>query len=316
MGIRHRGLQIIGGGFRVKKILFLAMACLFVFSGAVMAAPTEEKGPVVGDPLLLDASSKTGMLIHLDDFFAEHPLKKGEPARGDEVFQSPRVQVNLVTNKGPLIGLHYHATADEIVYIHKGQGEMYIGGKWVPVKAGDLHVNPRGIVHATRVTGSEPMEVISFFAQPQANGNDKVFVPASFEGNVAGAPTLLDASTKEGLLINLPEFYAQHPRLENSAARGDSVYKSPRAEIVMVQNHGPLIGRHYHKSCEEIVLVYKGQGEMYIDGQWVPVKAGDLHINPRGDWHSTQVRGTADLQVFSLFTQPQENGNDKVFLDK
>jgi len=301
----------------MKKTLLMGLTCMFLFGATAMAAPaaTENAGPSVGNKALLDASSDKGIVVNLDDFYAKHPLKEGEPARGDEVFKSPRVQVSLVTNKGPLIGLHYHATADEIVYVYKGAGEMYIDGKWVPVKAGDLHVNPRGVVHATRVTGDEPMEVIGFFTQPQENGNDKVFM-SNFEGKVVGAATLLDASTKEGLLINLPEFYAEHPLKKGAATRGDSVYKSPRSEIVMVQNHGPLIGRHYHNSCEEIVFVYKGQGEMYVDGKWIPVKAGDLHINPRGLYHATRVTGNEDMQAFSLFAQPQANGNDKVFLDK
>ncbi|MEN6414063.1 MAG: cupin domain-containing protein [Veillonellales bacterium] len=295
----------------MKRIVLLGLVFMFLFTVSAMAAP----GPVVGDQALLDTAFDKGLLISLDDFFANHPIQEGQPARGDEIFKSPRVQISLVTNKGPLIGLHYHATADEIVFVYKGEGEMYIGGKWIPVKAGDIHINPRGVVHATRVTGDEPMEVIGFFTQPQANGNDKVFMSQDFNG-VIGAPTLLDASAKQGLLINLDNFYAEHPLKAGAATRGDSVYKSPRSEVVLVQNHGPLIGRHFHQSCEEIVFVYKGQGEMYIGGEWVPVKAGDIHVNPRGLYHATRVTGNEDLQVFSIFTPPQANGNDKVFLDK
>ena len=295
---------------KVKRIFLLGTLCLLMLTGTVRAAP----GPVVGDKGLLDASADKGLLINLDEFFAAHQPTNAGP-RGDEVFKSPRVQASLVTNQGKLIGLHYHATADEIVYVHKGQGEMFIGGKWIPVKAGDIHVNPRGVVHGTRVTGDEPMEVIGFFTQPQENGNDKVFFPDNFQG-VVGAPSLLDASAKEGLLINLDSFYGEHPLKAGAATRGDSVYKSPRSELVLVQNHGPLIGRHFHKSAEEIDFVYKGQGEMYIDGQWVPVKAGDLHINPRGVYHATRVTGGEDMKVFCLFAPPQAGGNDKVFLDK
>lgn len=296
----------------MKKVLFLGLICMFIFAATAFAAP----GPVVGDKSLLDTSFEKGILVSLDDFYAEHPVKEGDPARGDDVFKSPRVQVSLVTNKGPLIGLHYHATADEIVFVYKGQGEMYIGGQWIPVKAGDIHVNPRGVVHSTRVTGDEPMEVIGFFVRPQENGNDKVFMNNDFEGKVVGAFSLLDTKYDKGLLVNLDEFYASHPIKPGDPTRGDSIYKSPRGEVVLVQNRGPLIGRHYHQSCEEIVFVYKGKGEMYIDGQWVPVKAGDLHVNPRGVYHATRVVGDQDMQVFCIFAQPQANGNDKVFLDK
>ena len=44
-----------------------------------------------------------------------------------------------------------------------------------PVKGGDLHINPRGVYHATRVTG-EDLNVYCIFAPPQAGGNDKTFL--------------------------------------------------------------------------------------------------------------------------------------------
>ena len=39
-------------------------------------------------------------------------------------------------------------------------GEMHINGKWVPVKAGDLHACPRGVAHATRALPGK--ELLSF----------------------------------------------------------------------------------------------------------------------------------------------------------
>jgi mannose-6-phosphate isomerase-like protein (cupin superfamily) len=44
------------------------------------------------------------------------------------------------------------------------------------VKAGDIHVCPRGMAHATRVTGTDEMKVISIFAPPQAGGNDRIML--------------------------------------------------------------------------------------------------------------------------------------------
>ncbi len=297
----------------MKKSLLLTLACLLIIAGSAFAAP----GPVVGDAKLLDTSFDKGIVINLDTFFTEHPLKAGEATRGDTVFKSPRVEIALVTNRGPLIDLHYHATCEETVFVYKGQGEMYIDGQWVPVKAGDLHVNPRGVVHATRVTGDEDMHVVCYFTAPQASGNDKAFIPSprKYEGAGVGAPTLLDTQFKKNFVISLDQFYADHPLKKGEATRGDQVFKSARAEIVLVTNHGPLIGRHYHSSADEIVYVHKGQGEMYIGGEWIPVKGGDLHINPRGVYHATRVTGE-DMQVYSIFAPPQAGGNDKIFLDK
>jgi quercetin dioxygenase-like cupin family protein len=125
---------------------------------------------------LIDSTPAESIVVNLDDFFASHPLKAGDPTRGDRIFESPRCVVTLVTNKGPLIGRHIHASAEEIVFVYKGTGEMYINGKWIPVKAGDLHVCPRGMSHATRVVGPGEMEVISIFAPPQAGGNDRIML--------------------------------------------------------------------------------------------------------------------------------------------
>lgn len=298
----------------MKRSILLTVVFVVLFAMTAMAAP----GPVVGDKALLDTKWDKGFIINLDEFFAANPLAKGEATRGDTVYKSPRVEIALVTNRGPLIDLHYHATCEETVFVYKGQGEMYVDGQWIPVKAGDLHINPRGVVHATRVTGDEDMQVVSFFTAPQASGNDKAFIPnpRDFEGTTVGASTLLDTQYKKGTVIGLDAFYAAHPLAKGQATRGDTVFKSPRTEIVLVTNRGPLIGRHYHSSADEIVYVHSGQGEMYIGGEWVPVKGGDLHVNPRGVFHATRVVGGDDMQVYSIFAPPQANGNDKVFLDK
>ncbi|MDR3559843.1 MAG: cupin domain-containing protein [Negativicutes bacterium] len=299
----------------MKRVLLATLVCLFLLSVSALAA---SPGDVIGDKSLIDTKYDKGMVIGLDEFYASHPLKAGEATRGDVVFESPRCQVVIVTNHGPLIGLHYHQSADEIVYVHKGKGEMYIDGKWIPVKAGDLHFNPRGVIHATRVVGNEDLQVYSIFTPPQAGGNDKMFIDSpqslAVPGDVVGSWSLLDTKFEKGQVVSLPEFYASHPLKAGEATRGDVVFESPRSQIVVVTNHGPLIGLHYHQSAEEIVFVYKGQGEMYIGGKWVPVKAGDLHINPRGVIHATRVVGNEDMQVFSVFCPPQANGNDKVFI--
>jgi len=299
----------------VKRILLATLFCLLVLSASALAA---SPGDVVGDWSLIDTKYEKGMVFSLDQFYASHPLKAGDATRGDVVYESPRCQVVIVINHGPLIGLHYHQSADELVYVHKGAGEMYINGQWIPVKAGDIHFNPRGVIHATRVVGKEDMQVYSIFTPPQAGGNDKIFVPSTdtlaTPGDVVGSSSLIDTKYDKGQVISLPAFYASNVLKAGEATRGDVVFESPRSQLVLVTNRGPLIGLHYHQSADEIVFVYKGKGEMYIDGKWVPVKAGDLHVNPRGVIHATRVVGNEDMLVFSVFAPPQDGGNDKVFI--
>jgi len=144
-------------------------ALALIFSTTVLLAYPMAKN-------LIDSTPAESIVVNLDDFFASHPLPAGAPTRGDKIFESPRCVVTLVTNKGPLIGRHIHTSAEEIVFVYKGTGEMYINGKWIPVKAGDLHVCPRGMAHATRVVGDGQMEVISIFAPPQTGGNDRIML--------------------------------------------------------------------------------------------------------------------------------------------
>jgi mannose-6-phosphate isomerase-like protein (cupin superfamily) len=101
------------------------------------------------------------VLINLAQWFSTHPIKQGELGRSDNVFASPRSSLFIGSNKDTKgIGRHIHVTVDEVVFIYKGEGEMYINGKWVPVKAGDLHVCSRGVAHAIRALPGK--EVLSF----------------------------------------------------------------------------------------------------------------------------------------------------------
>jgi quercetin dioxygenase-like cupin family protein len=154
-------------GFSSLPVVIGALA-LVVSTTALLAYPMAKN--------LIDSTPAESIVVNLDDFYASHPLKAGEPSRNDKIFESPRCVVTLVTNKGPLIGRHIHTSAEEIVFVYKGTGEMYINGKWIPVKAGDLHVCPRGMAHATRVVGEGQMEVISIFAPPQTGGNDRIML--------------------------------------------------------------------------------------------------------------------------------------------
>ncbi|MGA3175262.1 MAG: cupin domain-containing protein [Syntrophorhabdales bacterium] len=153
----------------MKKAMIVGSVFLFFSFGLAAAAPVAKH--------LIDSVPGEAVLIHLDDWFTSHPGKVGD-SRGDMVFQSPRSSVSLTTNKDTKgLGRHLHTTVDEIIYVYKGAGEMYINGKWVPVKAGDFHVCPRGVTHGTRAASGGELIYISIFTPPQPKGgNDRVMV--------------------------------------------------------------------------------------------------------------------------------------------
>jgi quercetin dioxygenase-like cupin family protein len=68
---------------------------------------------------------------------------------------------------------------------------------------------------------------------------------------------------------------------------------------------------------DEIVYIYKGEGELYINGSWVPVKASDLHFCPRGAVPATRALPGKELLIFNIFTPPQPKGaHDRMMLDE
>jgi len=154
----------------MRTILIIGSILLAFLMGQVLAAPTAK--------YLIDATPGEDVLIHLDEWLTNNPIKQGELNRSDNVFLSPRSAVNIASTKDPKgIGRHIHVTVDEIVFIYKGEGEMYINGIWVPVKAGDLHVCPRGVSHATRALPGKELSFFNIFTPPQPKGtHDRMMI--------------------------------------------------------------------------------------------------------------------------------------------
>jgi mannose-6-phosphate isomerase-like protein (cupin superfamily) len=150
----------------MRKIAILGFMFLFLFSGQAMAQPVAKH--------LIDSKPGEAVLISLGEWFPANPLKEGK-VKTNRVYESSRGTINLLVIKDTKIGLHLHTTVDEIVYVYKGSGEMYINGKWVPVKAGDLHVCPRGVAHSTRA-GNEELWAISIFTPPMPEAGDRVTI--------------------------------------------------------------------------------------------------------------------------------------------
>jgi mannose-6-phosphate isomerase-like protein (cupin superfamily) len=120
---------------------------------------------------LIDSNPSVGMLLELAGYYARRQL----PAAGldsEVVFDCPRSQLMIRTAvRGTSIGTHFHSVADEIVVVVGGSGELLINGEWRPVKRGDLHVCPRGVVHDTRALG-EDLQFLSIFTPHLPPGGD------------------------------------------------------------------------------------------------------------------------------------------------
>jgi mannose-6-phosphate isomerase-like protein (cupin superfamily) len=123
------------------------------------------------------AADTTEQIIkHIDEILKENPLKPGEKAQTITFAQDDTISLFVLrATEGVVIKRHFHKTHDETVYVIKGTGQILVNDKWVDLKPGTLHFNPMGKIHSTKVTGNEPLVVISIFT-PAMKELDRHFV--------------------------------------------------------------------------------------------------------------------------------------------
>ena len=67
---------------------------------------------------------------------------------------------------------------------------------------------------------------------------------------------------------------------------------------------GSQVPYHYHNKRESIIIVIRGEATEIIEGEEVPIKAGDvLHI-PAGEKHTTINRSDKDFRYLEFYTCP------------
>jgi quercetin dioxygenase-like cupin family protein len=120
---------------------------------------------------LVDSTPNVALLIHLQDYYTQRALpEKGVDS--EVVYECPRTQMMIRTLiNGSSIGTHFHTVCDEYVVVTGGKGEILVNGEWKPVKAGDVHVCPRGIIHDSRAVG-ENLQYLSIFTPHLPAGTD------------------------------------------------------------------------------------------------------------------------------------------------
>jgi len=293
-------------------LLAAGVMCLMAAAPSGAADTPKQAMNFIGDAHELDTKYDGPFNVDLNQWFASHRPAENQKIRFDTVFQTPRVMVATITNKGQLFGLHYHTMSDEIVFLLKGHCKEYVDGKWIPMVAGQVHYNPRGVIHGTQC--DDEAQELHFFT-PAPGETDRVFLDSgktqAKAGDVVGDWSLVDTQYKTNYLITLDDWYAAHPLLSGQSMRVDPPWGTLRNQMMIAQ--GPKLDPHFHGSADEMIYVYKGVGEMFVKGEWVKVHAGELHCNARGFIHG--IRPVSDdFKIFAVFTPPPANGNDRIFI--
>ncbi len=63
---------------------------------------------------------------------------------------------------------------------------------------------------------------------------------------------------------------------------------------------GASIGLHTHSGNSEIILIQEGKGKVLYNGEYLPLKAGDVHYCPIGQEHSLINDSNEDLKFFAV----------------
>jgi quercetin dioxygenase-like cupin family protein len=120
---------------------------------------------------------------------------------------------------------------------------------------------------------------------------------------------LIDSTPDHSLLVDALRYYAERT-LPEKGLDSETVFDSPRGQAMMrTAVRGTTLAPHFHATTDEIVVVLGGRGELLIDGAWLPVEAGHVHVCPRGIIHGTRAL-EEDLRFLSVFTPRLPQGGD------
>jgi len=101
--------------------------------------------------------------------FADLPGRaSGDPLEAADSSSSVRI-VRLA--RGAQRMAHRHPLSEEVIYVERGSGAVYLDGSFHPVAPGDVIHIPPGAAHATVPDPGEEMVLIAFFPHPQLAKN-------------------------------------------------------------------------------------------------------------------------------------------------
>jgi len=129
------------------------------------------------------------------------------------------------------------------------------------------------------------------------------------------AKHLIDAKPPEAQLFDVEKWFEEHPIKEGNMV-SETVFLSPRGQVNFIRGRGMVLGRHIHTQVDEVLYIYKGRGEYYINGKWVPAKAGQFHSCPRGVAHSSRAADGEELWLIVFYTDPLPPQGDRAMIDE
>lgn len=157
--------SIQGGKHMLSKTKILIcgiVVCLFVFFGTSASVNS--------------ADTIAQIITDVDQILKENPLKADEKIQLIKIAEDDTVTFFVIRFvQGAELKPHIHKTHDESLYVIKGTSQMLVNDKWVDLKPGSVHFNPKSKVHSIKNTSNEPMVIISIFT-PAMREPDREYV--------------------------------------------------------------------------------------------------------------------------------------------
>ncbi len=67
---------------------------------------------------------------------------------------------------------------------------------------------------------------------------------------------------------------------------------------------GSQVPYHYHENRESVIIAISGEATEIIEGEEIPIKAGDVLYIPAGEKHTTVNGSKGDFRYLEFFTCP------------
>ena len=160
---------------------------------------------------------------------------------------------------------------DEVLYVLAGTGALEVGGERAELTRGTAAFVRHGT--AWQVVEADGLEILSVLVR-EPDEND---VPHA----VVGVEEVEAAQATAGRMFRL---------------------LAPCSSVTQFVGYIP-VGRapdHYHR-YDEVVYVLQGEGELHIDGETAPLRAGTCVHLPKGLVHCLANTGPGEMQVLGVF---------------
>lgn len=121
--------------------------------------------------------------------------------------------------------------------------------------------------------------------------------------------------TTEQIISQLDEILNQNPLPAGQKGQMIKIAEDNTMTLSVVRlTDGAGLKPHFHKTHNEIIYVIKGTMQIFVNDNWVDVRAGSIHFNPMGQVHGTRQTGAEPAVIISIFT-PAMKESDRHFVE-